>query len=246
MEFQDLSGHFKMQNIDEIENLIKLISKLPGLGPKSAKRIVLKLVGNKDELVKPMASILAQVYKNVTRCNLCGSLKSNSEGCLNCENIKENTSQNFNKHEGMIVDQIKNISQEEKIRAAENDKNNNKINSFDDLIVMANNKKEMDLKYNLETNVNLVSFEKNRIKISFNEKLNTDFIKILTAKLLEWTGERWIITLTKEKGILSKKESKKRDNELLKSKFKTSEQYLKIKNLFKDAVFSDIEDETDE
>ena len=78
-----------MQNIDEIENLIKLISKLPGLGPKSAKRIVLKLVGNKDELVKPMANILAQVYKNVTRCNICGSLKSNSEGCLNCENIKE-------------------------------------------------------------------------------------------------------------------------------------------------------------
>ena len=87
--FPVLSGHFKMQNIDEIENLIKLISKLPGLGPKSARRIVLKLVGNKDELVKPMANILAQVYKNVTRCNSCGSLKSNSEGCLNCENIKE-------------------------------------------------------------------------------------------------------------------------------------------------------------
>ena len=78
-----------MQSIDEIENLIKIISKLPGLGPKSAKRIVLKLVVNKDELVKPMANILAQVYKNVTRCNMCGSLKSNSEGCLNCENIKE-------------------------------------------------------------------------------------------------------------------------------------------------------------
>ena len=89
LEFQDLNGQSKMQNIDEIENLIKLISRLPGLGPKSAKRIVLKLVGNKDELVKPMANILAQVYKNVTRCNMCGSLKSNSEGCLNCENIKE-------------------------------------------------------------------------------------------------------------------------------------------------------------
>ena len=89
LEFQDLSGRFKMQNIEEIENLIKLISKLPGLGPKSAKRIVLKLIGNKDELVKPMGNILAQVYKNVTRCNMCGSLKSNSEGCLNCENIKE-------------------------------------------------------------------------------------------------------------------------------------------------------------
>ena len=78
-----------MHNINEIEDLIKLISKLPGLGPKSAKRIVLKLINNRDELVKPMANTLAQVYKNVTRCNSCGSLKSNIDGCVNCENIKE-------------------------------------------------------------------------------------------------------------------------------------------------------------
>ena len=78
-----------MQNINEIDDIIKLISKLPGLGPKSAKRIVLKLVNNRDELVRPMANTLAKLYKNVTRCNSCGSLKSNSDGCLNCENIKE-------------------------------------------------------------------------------------------------------------------------------------------------------------
>ena len=78
-----------MQSINEIENLIKLISKLPGLGPKSAKRIVLKLINNREELIKPMANILAQVYKNVSRCNSCGSLKSNLEGCINCENINE-------------------------------------------------------------------------------------------------------------------------------------------------------------
>ena len=77
-----------MQNIPEIEELIKLISKLPGLGPKSAKRIVLKLVNNRNELVKPLANTLAQVYKNVVRCNLCGTLKSSSSGCLNCENTK--------------------------------------------------------------------------------------------------------------------------------------------------------------
>tara|TARA_B100000963_G_scaffold111207_1_gene96816 strand:+ start:2081 stop:2692 length:612 start_codon:yes stop_codon:yes gene_type:complete len=78
-----------MQNIKEIEELIKIISKLPGLGPKSAKRIVLKLIQDKEELVKPLANILAQVYKNVTRCLSCGSLKSNINGCLNCENINE-------------------------------------------------------------------------------------------------------------------------------------------------------------
>ena len=82
-----------MQNINEIEDLIKLISKLPGLGPKSAKRIVLKLINNRDELVKPMANSLVQVYKNVKRCNSCGSLKSISNGCNNCENTKDN----FNK-----------------------------------------------------------------------------------------------------------------------------------------------------
>ena len=77
-----------MQSINEIEELIKLISKLPGLGPKSAKRIVLKLVNNRNELVKPLANTLAQVYKNVVRCNLCGTLKSNLAGCSNCENTK--------------------------------------------------------------------------------------------------------------------------------------------------------------
>ncbi len=82
-----------MQNISEIEDLIKLISKLPGLGPKSAKRIILKLINNRDELIKPMANILAQVYKNVTRCKSCGSLKSNTDGCYNCENIKEKFNQ---------------------------------------------------------------------------------------------------------------------------------------------------------
>jgi len=78
-----------MQNINEIDDLIKLISKLPGLGPKSAKRIVLKLINNRDELVKPLANSLIQVFKNVKRCNSCGSLKSNLDGCFNCENIKE-------------------------------------------------------------------------------------------------------------------------------------------------------------
>ena len=78
-----------MNNISEIEELIKLISKLPGLGPKSAKRIVLKLINNRDELVKPLANTLVQVYKNVIRCNSCGSLKSNSTGCINCETNKD-------------------------------------------------------------------------------------------------------------------------------------------------------------
>jgi len=75
-----------MQNINEIDELVKFIARLPGLGPKSAKRIVLKLINNRDELMKPMANALVQVYKNISRCNICGTLKSNSLGCNNCEN----------------------------------------------------------------------------------------------------------------------------------------------------------------
>ena len=78
-----------MQNISEIEELIKLISKLPGLGPRSAKRIVLKMINNREEIIRPMAKNLAEVYKNISRCKTCGSLKSNSNGCNNCENIKQ-------------------------------------------------------------------------------------------------------------------------------------------------------------
>ncbi len=76
-----------MQNINEIEELVKLISKLPGLGPKSAKRIVLKLINNRDELVKPLAKSLADVYKNIVRCKICGTLKPNSIEC-NFDNCK--------------------------------------------------------------------------------------------------------------------------------------------------------------
>ena len=78
-----------MQKISEIEELIKLISKLPGLGPRSAKRIVLKMINNRDELIRPMAKNLAEVYKNIYRCKTCGSLKSNTVGCNNCENMKQ-------------------------------------------------------------------------------------------------------------------------------------------------------------
>ena len=66
-----------MQNLPEIENLIKLISKLPGLGPKSAKRIILKMINNRQEILRPLASNLTDVFKNIERCKICGTLKSN-------------------------------------------------------------------------------------------------------------------------------------------------------------------------
>ena len=98
-----------MQKIPEIEQLIKLISKLPGLGPKSAKRIVLKLINNREELTKPMAKTLAEVYKNIFRCKNCGSLKSNLTGCNDCENNK-------NKYNKICV--VENISDQWSIESS--------------------------------------------------------------------------------------------------------------------------------
>ena len=74
------------------------------------------------------------------------------------------------------------------------------------MIEICSNKKEIKLKYELENNVNLVKFENLRIEISFNEKLDKEFIKDLSSKLYEWTNDRWIISLSKENGKPSKKE----------------------------------------
>ena len=72
-------------NVKAVEDLIKIISKFPGLGPKSAKRIVLKLINNREELLKPLTNTLAQVYKHIVRCKICGNLKSANSNCT-CSN----------------------------------------------------------------------------------------------------------------------------------------------------------------
>ena len=72
-------------NVKEIDDLVKIISKLPGLGPKSAKRIVLKLINNREDITKPLVNTLAQIYKNIIRCKLCGNLKSKNTDC-SCTN----------------------------------------------------------------------------------------------------------------------------------------------------------------
>ena len=170
------------------------------------------------------------------------SIKSDNLESINENNDIQEKKINSLKLENSLIDQIKTTSQEEKIKELEKDIVKDKINSFDDLIILTSKKKEMDLKYDLESNVNLVSFERKRIKISFNENLKPDFVKVLTAKLLDWTGERWIITLTKEKGDLSKKELKTIDKQQHMKNFENSEEFLEIKNYFKDAKLLDIEE----
>ena len=97
----------------------------------------------------------------------------------------------------------------------------------------------------LEKNVNLVKFEKNRIEISFNESLDKDFVKDLSSKLFEWTGERWIITFSKLKGQMSVKDKEKNVKKQLMDEIKNSEIFKSVKDKFPDAELIDVNSNKD-
>ena len=149
-----------------------------------------------------------------------------------------------------VLDQIKNISQEKKNKPEVETEiktiNGNLINSFDDLLNVCLQKKEIKLKYELEKNVNLVKFERNRIEISFNDNLDKDFVKDLSSKLFEWTDERWIITFSKYKGEMSIKEKQKNQKEELINEVKNLEVYKTVIKNFPDAELLDVKLNKDE
>jgi len=152
---------------------------------------------------------------------------------------KKNDSLNNNN----VIEQIKNIAQEEKIKNTNEQDEKFHIKSFDQLIEICILKKEIKLKYELETNVSLVSFENKRIEISFNESLDKEFIKILSSKLHEWTKERWIIALSKKVGKMSRKDIVKNNKKKLLDDAKKSSTYKKILETFSDAQLIDVERE---
>ena len=163
---------------------------------------------------------------------------------------ENSTSKIETKTETKIIDQIKNISQEEKknpeIQTEVKAEIKTQINSFDELIAICTSKKELKLKFELEKNVNLVKFEKNRIEISFNDSLDKDFVKDLSTKLFEWTKERWIITLSKSKGDLSIREKKENEKKILIEKAKQTEIYKNFMENFPDAELVDVKSITKE
>ena len=139
------------------------------------------------------------------------------------------------------VNQIKNVSQEDKIDPKlELNKKKTEISSFQELINLCNERKEMKLKYELETNVNLVSFENFRMEISFNDNLNKDFIKELSHKLFEWTDNRWIITLSQKKGEISMKEKDQINQRQIFEEVKKSNIYKKVLEILPDAELIDV------
>ena len=136
------------------------------------------------------------------------------------------------------VDQIRNITQQDEIKPKiKSHETNSKllINSFEELINLCIEKKEIKLKYELETNVNLVTFVQGRIEIAFNENLDKEFIKELSNKLYEWTNIRWIISLSKKKGLISKKQEEKASKDKILENAKKNKFYSKILEILPDA-----------
>jgi len=142
------------------------------------------------------------------------------------------------------VNQIKNIVQQNKSEPkmkSQNVSNEIKISSFIDLIDLCNKKKEIKLKYELENNVNLVTFSEGRMEIALNENLDKDFIKDLSNKLYNWTNKRWIISLSKKDSAISKKQEEQINKKKLFEDAKKSKVYKKVLETFPDAELINIE-----
>ena len=197
--------------------------------------IYLKEISNLTDLISESENI-TEVIKNQT-------IEKNLSNNQNLENdlldVKNKT-----------IGQIKNVEQEKKQTEQPILKTQHKtilqIKTFNDLIEICNIKKEIKLKYELETNVNLVSFENKRIEISFNNYLDKEFIKNLSAKLYEWTNDRWIISLSKKIGELSKKEKDIISKKKFLENAKRGEVYKKVLEIFPDAELIDIDVKQDE
>ena len=173
-------------------------------------------------------TVLAQNKNNFTKQASENVLEKSTEEDLSTKpkNQLKNTDQ-------LKTSPVKNLSSKQ-------DKSNIEISSFQDLILKSEKEKEIELKFDLERNVKLVRFQKGKIDISFNEKLNKNFIKNLTEKLLQWTGERWVISLSQNKEAKSvyEKSMEKKSNELL--NFNKSDLANEIKEAFPDAKLIDI------
>ncbi len=206
----------------------------------------LRIVGN-ENLTLEMYIMQLIHLKNIDEkkeLDIGSGVKFTSNETLSGKKIDNNALEtnlpNKIKNQLKSTDQIK--SDPIKNLTEKNQNNKFKITSFQSLIDKANVEKEIELKYDLERNVKLVSFNKGKINISFNEKLNKNFIKTLTEKLLQWTGERWIITLSKNNEVKSiyEKNIENQNNQI--EEFKKNKIASDIKKAFPDAKLIEIED----
>ena len=197
----------------------------------STEMLVIRLLHIKD--MPSYESVLDSLNKN--NFNLSEDNKTSDKVLIEKDQIDKTTK-----------DQIKNtIQRKPNLASLENQNllNDNKfesISSFEDLIKLSSQKKEIELKYDLERNVNLVNFSQGKIDINLNDKLGKNFVRNLSEKLLEWTGKRWVITLTKEVGQKSFSEKKSEEDKFLFENEKKSEAYKKFKDIFSDAELTEV------
>jgi len=216
---------FILKTIDELSIVSNPILSL--------EMLIIRLVHLKD--MPSYESVLELLKKNNLEQE---NKKENLE--VDVSDIKKNLIKEDNEIVKNTKNQIKNIEQ---LKPAVSFNNNEKLEkntepekvlSFEDLIYLSSKKKEIQLKYDLEHNVNLIKFSIGKIDISFNEKLDKNFVRNLSEKLLEWTNIRWVITLAKETGQKTFSEMKKvKENQIL-DNAKQGQIYKKFKDIFSD------------
>jgi len=177
--------------------------------------------------------------------------ETNSKKIETLPNIKNKIKKDIIKETNQSTDQIKNVIQE-KNEILDNDRtfklpNENKnstetVSNFDNLINLCTKHKEMQLKYDLEKNVSLVKFSNGQMEFSFNENIDKNFIKNLSKRLLIWTGKRWIITLSKEKGQPTHQEIKLKKKQTRLDEAVKTNAYKKMLEAFSDAKLISVEE----
>jgi len=207
----------------------------------------LRIVGNENLTLEMYIMQLVHLKNIDTKKQVSNSENESSQISSDALIGKKIEDQPVDSIPNQIKNQLKNINQIKtnpiKNLFKESQSIKIEITSFQDLINLANKEKEIELKYDLERNVKLVSFDRGKIDISFNEKLNKNFIKNLTEKLLSWTGERWIISLSKNSNAKSIYEKNQEDKNNMIEEFKKSKVAQDIQKAFPDAKLIDLTEE---
>jgi DNA polymerase-3 subunit gamma/tau len=227
IDMQDI-GLFWQLTIKTIDDLRIVGNENLTLEMYIMQLIHLKSIGTN----KQISNLENNESKRISNDTLIGK-KIDDQPADNIANQIKNQLKNINQ---IKTSPIKNLSKENQSLKIE-------ITSFQDLINLANKEKEIELKFDLERNVKLVSFNKGKIDISFNEKLNKNFIKNLTEKLLSWTGERWIISLSKNNEAKSIYEKNLEDKDNMIEEFRKSKVAQDIQKAFPDAKLIDLTEE---
>jgi len=208
----------------------------------SLEMLVVRLVHLKE--MPSYEDVLESLKKN----NL-SQTEVNSNVIIDQEHNKKFSLNETDEIANISKDQIKNTTQTKPILSSLNPKNlpkditGEKISSFEELILLSSKKKEIQLKYDLENNVNLIKFSRGKIDISFNENLDKNFVRNLSQKLLDWTGTRWVITLTKKMGQKTFSELQSIKKKELLDQEKKGEVYKKFKDIFLDGELLEVKKE---